>query len=220
VAWAVSGVINSTANSKPSCAALIPPSEQAVTQWAGGETRQLAISPAGASVAARDFHWRFSTATVLQSGPFTTFDGYTRYLAIRSGAGLELAVTAPGAPQHRMQLTSPQHQACFAGAADTSAELLDGPVRDINLMLSAGLQGGLRALQVLAQQPLLLTGVTNTSWLLYADALPADQRIQVQSGSQQWLLAAGDVLILPLANCILSASVDCGLVAAWVAPAP
>lgn len=220
MAWAVSGVINLAANNKPSCAALIPPSEQAVTQWAGGETRQLAISPAGASVAARDFHWRFSTATVLQSGPFTTFDGYTRYLAIRSGAGLELAVTAPGAPQHRMQLTSPQHQACFAGAADTSAELLDGPVRDINLMLSVGLQGGLRSLQVLAQQPLLLTGVTNTSWLLYADALPADQRIQVQSGSQQWLLAAGDVLILPLANCILSASVDCGLVAAWVAPAP
>lgn len=220
MAWAVSGVINLAANNKPSCAALIPPSEQAVTQWAGGETRQLAISPAGASVAARDFHWRFSTATVLQSGPFTTFDGYTRYLAIRSGAGLELAVTAPGAPQHRMQLTSPQHQACFAGAADTSAELLDGPVRDINLMLSVGLQGGLRSLQVLAQQPLLLTGVTNTSWLLYADALPADQRIQVQSGSQQWLLAAGDVLILPLANCILSASVDCGLVAAWLAPAP
>lgn len=220
MAWTVSGVINSAANNKPSCAALIPASEQAVTQWAGGETRQLAISPAGASVAARDFNWRFSTATVLQSGPFTTFDGYTRYLAIRSGAGLKLAVTAPGAPQHRMQLTSPQHQACFAGAADTSAELLDGPVRDINLMLSAGLQGGLRSLQVLAQQPLLLTGVTNASWLLYAEALPADQRIQVQSGSQQWLLTAGDVLILPLANCILSASVDCGLVAAWVAPAP
>lgn len=220
MAWAVSDVTNSAANSKPSCAAVIPASEQVVTRWAGGETRQLAISPAGASVAARDFHWRFSTATVLQSGPFTTFDGYCRYLAIRSGAGLDLAVTAPGAPLHRMQLTSPQHQVCFAGAADTSAELVDGPVRDINLMLSAGLQGGLRALQLKALQPLLLTGVTNASWLLYADALPADQSVQVQSGQQQWLLAAGDVLILPLANCILSASVDCGLAAAWVAPAP
>ena len=201
-------------------ATLIPASQQAVTQWAGGETRQLAIAPAGATVAARDFHWRFSTATVLQSGPFTIFDGYNRYLAIRSGAGLDLAVTAPGSPQHRMQLTSPQHQACFAGAADTAAELLDGPVRDINLMLSAGLQGGLRALQLLAQQPLALTCMTNASWLLYADGLPAGQHIQVQSGAQHWLLAAGDVLILPLASCTLSAAVDCSLVAAWIAPTP
>lgn len=199
-------------------ATLIPASQQTVTQWAGGETRQLAIAPAGATVAARDFHWRFSTATVLQSGPFTTFDGYNRYLAIRSGAGLELAVTAPGAPQQRMQLTSPQHQACFAGAADTAAELLDGPVRDINLMLSAGLQGGLRALQLLAQQPMALTCMTNASWLLYADGLAAGQHIQVQSGAQHWLLVAGDVLILPLANCTLSAAVDCNLVAAWIAP--
>ena len=201
-------------------ATLIPASQQAVTQWAGGETRQLAIAPAGATVAARDFYWRFSTATVLQSGPFTSFDGYNRYLAIRSGAGLDLAVTAPDSPQHRMQLTSPQHQACFAGAADTAAELLDGPVRDINLMLSAGLQGGLRALQLLAQQPLALTCMTNASWLLYADGLPAGQHIQVQNESQHWLLAAGDVLNLPLASCTLSAAVDCTLVAAWIAPTP
>ena len=72
-------------------ATLIAPAQQTVTQWAGGETRQLAIAPVGATVAARDFHWRFSTATVLQSGPFTVFDGYSRYLAIRSGAGLDLA---------------------------------------------------------------------------------------------------------------------------------
>jgi len=201
-------------------ATLIPASQQPVTQWAGGETRQLAIAPAGATVAARDFHWRFSTATVLQSGPFTTFGGYNRYLAIRSGAGLDLAVTTPGAPQHRMQLTSPLHQACFAGSALTSAELLAGPVRDINLMVSAGLQGGLRALQLLAQQPLSLTGVTNASWLLYVDGLATGQHILVQSGSQHWLLAAGDVLVLPAASCTLSATVDCSLVAAWIAPTP
>lgn len=201
-------------------ATLIAPAQQTVTQWAGGETRQLAIAPAGATVAARNFHWRFSTATVLQSGPFTTFDGYNRYLAIRNGAGLELAVTAAGAPQQRMQLTSPQHQACFAGSAVTSAELLDGPVRDINLMLATGLQGGLRALQLLAQQPLSLTSVTNASWLLYADGLSPGQHIQVKSGSQHWLLAAGDVLVLPAASCTLSATVDCSLVAAWIAPTP
>lgn len=201
-------------------ATLIPASQQTVTQWAGGETRQLAIAPAGATVAARDFHWRFSTATVLQSGPFTPFDSYNRYLAIRSGAGLELAVTASGAPQQRIKLTSPKHQACFAGSAVTSAELLNGPVCDINLMLSAGLQGGLRALQLFAQQPFTLTSLANASWLLYADGLSEGQHIRVQSGSQRWLLAAGDVLVLPEASCILSATVDCALVAAWIAARP
>lgn len=188
-----------------------------MTQWVGGETRQLAIAPAGSSVAARDFHWRFSSATVLQSGPFTAFDGYQRYLAIRSGAGLELAVTAPGAPQHRMQLKSPQHQACFAGAASTEATLLDGPVRDINLMLSAGLQGGLRALRLQANQPAFLQTIANGWWLIYADGLNQGEHIQVQSGAQQYLLAAGDVLILPETHCMLSAAVDCAVVATWIA---
>lgn len=202
---------------KPDSAQLIPVSEQLVTQWAGGETRQLAIAPVGSSVAARDFHWRFSSATVLQSGPFTVFDGYQRYLAIRSGAGLELAVTVPGAPQQRMQLKSPQHQAGFAGASSTEATLLDGPVRDINLMLSAGLQGGLRALHLQANQPAFLQTVATGWWLIYADGLSQGQQIQIQSGAQQYLLAAGDVLILPDTRCMLSAAVDCAVVAAWIA---
>lgn len=211
---------NSAANSKPVSAQLIPASEQLVTQWAGGETRQLAIAPVGATVAARDFHWRFSTATVLQSGPFTVFDGYQRYLAIRSGAGLELAVTVPGAPEHRMQLCSPQHQAYFAGAASTATTLLDGPVRDINLMLSAGLQGGLRALRVQANHPAFLQTVATGWWLIYADGLSQGQQIQIQSGAQQYPLAGGDVLVLPEASCTLLAAVDCELVAAWIATTP
>ena len=210
-------MVNLTVNSKPVYAQVIPASEQLVTQWAGGETRQLAIAPIGSSVAARDFHWRFSSATVLQSGPFTAFDGYQRYLAIRSGAGLELAVTAPGAPQQRMQLCSVQHQACFAGAASTSATLLDGPVCDINLMLSAGLQGGLRALHLRANQPAFLQTIATGWWLIYADALSQGQQIQIQSGTQQYSLASGDVLMLPEASCILLAAVDCDLVAAWIA---
>ncbi len=210
-------MVNLIANSKPVYVQVIPASEQLVTQWAGGETRQLAIAPIGSSVAARDFHWRFSSATVLQSGPFTIFDGYQRYLAIRSGAGLELAVTAPGAPQQRMQLCSVQHQAGFAGAASTDATLLDGPVRDINLMLSAGLQGGLRALRLQANQPAFLQTVASGWWLIYADGLSQGQQIQIQSGAQQYPLASGDVLVLPEASCTLLAAVDCELVAAWIA---
>lgn len=210
-------MVNLTANAKPACAQLIPASEQLVSHWAGGETRQLAIAPAGSSVAARDFHWRFSTATVLQSGPFSAFEGYQRYLAMRSGAGLELAVTAPGAPQHRMQLCSPQHQAYFAGAASTEATLLDGPVRDINLMLSAGLQGGLRALRLQANQPAFLQTVASGWWLIYADGLSQGQQIQVQSGAQQYSLACGDVLVLPEDSCTLLAAADCELVTAWIA---
>ena len=35
------------------------------------------------TVAAQDFQWRFSSATVLQNGPFTAFPNHQRLLAMR-----------------------------------------------------------------------------------------------------------------------------------------
>ena len=203
---------------KPDSARLVRASEHLVTSWAGGETRQLAIAPADSSVTARDFDWRFSTATVLQSGPFTFFDGYQRYLAIRTGAGFELTVTNTGAPAQQIELKSRQHQVCFAGTASTAATLLDGPVRDINLMLSKALQGGIRALQLLALRPSTCTAVSGAWWLIYADGLSVDQQIRIENQRQHWVLSAGDLLILPEACFTCIASSDCSAVAAWIAP--
>ena len=77
-----SGVDNSSVDVQITPAAAMP-----VSQWAGGETRQLAIFPQSATVAAQDFQWRFSSATVLQDGAFTQFPKHQRLLALRHGAG-------------------------------------------------------------------------------------------------------------------------------------
>ncbi|MBU1439508.1 MAG: HutD family protein, partial [Gammaproteobacteria bacterium] len=71
---------------------LISAAQMPVSQWAGGSTRQLAIYPADATVAAQNFHWRFSSATVLQDGAFTAFPKHQRLLALRQGAGFVLRV--------------------------------------------------------------------------------------------------------------------------------
>lgn len=61
--------------------------EQYVTsRWAGGTTTQLAICPAGADYAARDFLWRLSSAEVAQEySVFTSLPDYDRFLGIVEG---------------------------------------------------------------------------------------------------------------------------------------
>ncbi|SMP68772.1 HutD family protein [Anoxynatronum buryatiense] len=51
------------------------------TQWAGGETTQLAIHPENALFSERDFLWRISSATFTTTqSVFSDFSGYQRYL--------------------------------------------------------------------------------------------------------------------------------------------
>ena len=51
------------------------------TQWAGGETTQLAIVPQHARFSDKDFLWRISSATFTTTqSVFSDFSGYQRYL--------------------------------------------------------------------------------------------------------------------------------------------
>ena len=50
----------------------------------GGTTRDIAVSPPGASL--DDFDWRLSLAQVDRDGPFSRFDGVDRTLVLLSGA--------------------------------------------------------------------------------------------------------------------------------------
>ena len=109
------------------------------TPWrnGGGITRELACGPAGHT--GTDWQWRLSVAEVAASGPFSRFDGVTRWFAVLQGAGVELRVhtagdsTARGADLHR--LTAHDAPLCFDGAAATNCQLIDGPTQDFNLML-------------------------------------------------------------------------------------
>jgi environmental stress-induced protein Ves len=54
----------------------------------GGSTTEIAISPSGAHL--DDFEWRVSLATIAQDGPFSSFPGIDRSLALVDGDGVLL----------------------------------------------------------------------------------------------------------------------------------
>ena len=100
------------------------------TRWknGGGETREIAIGPAGAGL--DDFDWRISMATVASDGPFSTFPGVDRTLCILNGAGIELCIA--DTPAHR--LTDTSEPFAFSGDSAARSTLIGGAVTDFNVM--------------------------------------------------------------------------------------
>jgi environmental stress-induced protein Ves len=98
----------------------------------GGETREIAVWPAGAALDALE--WRVSLATVASDGPFSTFAGVTRTLCVIQGAGIELHVEDE--PARVLQTSS--EPCMFDGAAPARAALIDGPIVDLNVMSRRG----------------------------------------------------------------------------------
>ena len=95
-----------------------------------GSTTQL-ISAANN---AGSFDWRLSIAEVGQSGPFSDFSGYDRIITLIEGAGMVL--TFNGSMERRIdQAFAPLP---FDGSWQTECTLLDGPLRDFNLMVAKG----------------------------------------------------------------------------------
>lgn len=112
----------------------ITPKEYVTTRWGGGTTTQIAIFPAGARYADRNFLWRVSSAAVeMEVSDFTHLPDYERFLSTLQGSvrvfhngGGPLTLT-PG-NIHR-----------FDGGAVTRSE---GTCTDFNLMLRKGKCGG------------------------------------------------------------------------------
>ncbi|MET0281866.1 MAG: HutD family protein [Steroidobacteraceae bacterium] len=95
----------------------------------GGETFEIAVQPAGASL--EDMDWRLSMAVVASDGPFSSFPGIDRTLSIVDGAGLLLDTGAESGPVTLTAHTAPLH---FAADVPTSATLIAGTVTDLNVM--------------------------------------------------------------------------------------
>jgi len=93
-----------------------------------GVTREIARAPAQGD----RFVWRLSLASLQESGPFSSYVGYRRCVALVEGRGFRLHVAGAGA---QLLLARGEH-ALFAGEAETSCELLDGPCTDLSLMVS------------------------------------------------------------------------------------
>jgi len=116
--------------------------EVAQTRWrnGGGTTRELLAWP-------NEGEWRIrvSVADVEADGPFSSFPGVERWFTVLEGHGVEL--TVDGAT-HR--LTAGAAPLRFDGESPATCRLLDGPTRDLNLMLR-GMHGGMFA--AVAAQP-------------------------------------------------------------------
>ncbi len=77
------------------------------------------------------FGWRLSIADVGESGGFSAFTGYQRVITVLEGAGMRLAVDG----QQSRDLTALDAFA-FNGGSAVNCELIDGPIRDFNLIYS------------------------------------------------------------------------------------
>ena len=115
-------------------ARLIRLADAAPQPWrnGGGTTRELLAWPS-----AHAWRLRVSVADVARDGPFSPFPGVERWFAVLDGNGVELAT---GGQSHRLTADVPPMR--FSGEAATTCRLLDGPTRDLNLMLR-GMRGGM-----------------------------------------------------------------------------
>ena len=97
----------------------------------GGQTTEIAMHPPGAALDA--FAWRVSVADVEQDGPFSRFAGIDRTLVLLAGAGMRL--TGDGEP---LELRTPLRAGQLFRRPNRRCSLVDGPVRDFNLMVRRG----------------------------------------------------------------------------------
>lgn len=101
----------------------------------GGQTRELLAWPGR-----EDWQLRISVADIDRDGPFSPYPGVDRWFAVVEGAGVRLQL--PGGARSIDTNSAPVH---FQGEDAPGCDLLDGPTRDLNLMVRRA--QGLAAMQ-------------------------------------------------------------------------
>jgi environmental stress-induced protein Ves len=97
--------------------------------WRNGQGMTLEIAREPPAPAA--FEWRLSLATVSQSVPYSPLPQYQRCISLIDGNGMRLDF--PGLPSQ--ELTAVGDIAHFAGDYAPTCVLLNGPSRDLSLMV-------------------------------------------------------------------------------------
>ena len=92
----------------------------------GGVTRELLRLPADGD----DWSLRISVADIAADGPFSPFPGVTRWFAVLEGAGVRLDF-----PDRVLNVRRDDAPLRFDGADAPGCRLLDGPTRDLNVMV-------------------------------------------------------------------------------------
>jgi environmental stress-induced protein Ves len=94
----------------------------------GGSTEEIARD---AGEGLEGFGWRLSIADIEESGGFSLFPGYQRIITVLQGVGMTLDID--GAVSEALL---PGDPFAFSGDSRVSCTLLDGAIRDFNLIYS------------------------------------------------------------------------------------
>ena len=154
----------------------------------GGETVEIAISPEGATLDA--FDWRVSMARVASAGPFSRFPGIDRTVAVLAGAGVRLTVA--GGCSVTLDPDAPPF--AFSGDDPAGAELVDGPIDDLNAMTRRASHRH-RLTRIAAAAPVRLRREGDHLLVLVREAAAS-----AKTSNQQHTLASGDTLLLDRAD--------------------
>jgi environmental stress-induced protein Ves len=127
----------------------------------GGTTRDIAVSPPGASL--DDFDWRLSLAQVDRDGPFSRFDNVERTLVLLSGA---MTLHELG---RRIDLV--RHRPfSFAGERAIDATVAGGATLDFNVMTRRGRTRHVARLESFTQQVSIAAAAGKTLVLFALDS--------------------------------------------------
>lgn len=111
---------------------LLQPEDYRSMPWKNGlgMTTEIAVSPMDAALHGKPFDWRMSLANVEKDCEFSRFPGYDRSIMLIEGAGMELSFDST--PSQRIDQRYEPFR--FNGGWQTRCRLLDGRVRDFNVM--------------------------------------------------------------------------------------
>jgi environmental stress-induced protein Ves len=160
---------------------LISPNQWKTQAWknGGGITHQLARSDDQSGM-----RWRVSIAEVASDGPFSRFEQTDRIIMLLQGNGFCLH----GAAEQAVVLDKALLPFAFAGETAIECTLINGPVRDFNLMTRrSDVNASLQVLSVTAPLSLQLANES----LLYL----ASGQLQLNFKEQSYQLDVGQSLL-------------------------
>ena len=181
------------ATSSAPAARFLQPADYAISLWKNGlgETVEVARAPARAAeeTGFDNFDWRVSYAAVVADGPFSEFPGIKRTIMVFEGDGMELTLRQPDGAE-TLQRLLPFAPFTYPGETPVHGRLLNGPVRDLNLMCRRSRCEG--AVEIVRSAVTLVEQNPSTVTLLFAIAGSADVDI---GGATQNLPGLHAVLI-------------------------
>jgi environmental stress-induced protein Ves len=157
---------------------LLKPADYKTMPWknGGGTTTELMAESCGAG---EGYDWRLSIAQVAASGPFSDFSGYERSIMLVEGKGFTLDFAEAGT-HHLTRSFEPLR---FDGAWRTECTLIDGPVKDFNLIARKSVHAVLDVLRLTPGAEVIPAAPTTVLHLFHGQVAAADHG-----------LAAGDSL--------------------------